>query len=108
MGAPRATCSVCGCRNPPRFRFAATDGGAVLRCLRHALAYGPLLRRSARVAAIVGAVLFLINQADVVLAGHLTFGVAAKVALTFLVPFSVATYAALAASRLPDAARPPS
>jgi hypothetical protein len=44
--------------------------------------------------------LFLINQADVVVGGHLTVLVAAKIALTYLVPFSVSTYSALEINRL--------
>jgi hypothetical protein len=53
-----------------------------------------------RVAAVVGTILFAINQADVVLGGHLTPLVAAKIALTYLVPYSVSTYSALEINRL--------
>jgi hypothetical protein len=56
--------------------------------------------RALRVAAVVGLALFLINQLDVVLAGGLNAVVAAKIALTFLVPYSVSTYSALQVSRL--------
>jgi hypothetical protein len=56
--------------------------------------------RALRVAAVVGLTLFLINQADVVLSGGLTALVALKIALTFLVPYSVSTYSALQVSRL--------
>jgi hypothetical protein len=52
------------------------------------------------VALLVGTILLVINQADVVLSGHLTPLVAAKIGLTYLVPFSVSTYSALAANRL--------
>jgi hypothetical protein len=62
--------------------------------------YGPVLGRAVRVALVVGTVLFAINQSDVVLAGHVTAAVVAKIALTYLVPFSVSTYSALAANRL--------
>lgn len=48
----------------------------------------------------VGVALFAINQLDVVLAGGLTPLVGAKIALTFLVPYSVSTYSALRVSRL--------
>ena len=51
-------------------------------------------------ALIVGTVLVGINQSDVLLSGHLTPLVVAKIALTYLVPSSVATYTALATSRL--------
>jgi hypothetical protein len=48
----------------------------------------------------VGTVLFAINQLDVVLAGQLTPVVAAKIALTYAVPYSVSTYSALEVNRV--------
>ena len=57
--------------------------------------------RAIRVALVVGLALFVINQLDVVLGGGLTPLVAAKVALTFVVPYSVSTYSALQVNRLP-------
>jgi hypothetical protein len=62
--------------------------------------YGPVFRRALRVAAVVGTILFLINQADIVLRGDLTPLVALKIALTYLVPFSVSTFSALGISRI--------
>jgi hypothetical protein len=56
--------------------------------------------RAARVALVVGAVLFAINQLDVVVSGQLTALVAGKIALTFAVPYSVSTYSALQVNRL--------
>jgi len=53
------------------------------------------------VALVVGTILVAINQSDVVLSGHLTALVVAKIGLTYLVPFSVSTYSALTANRLP-------
>jgi uncharacterized membrane protein len=52
------------------------------------------------VAAVVGTILFSINQLDVVVGGHLTALVALKVALTYVVPYSVSTYSALEVNRL--------
>jgi hypothetical protein len=50
-------------------------------------------RRSLWVALIVGTILNLINQGDVLLTGHhLDF---AKLALTYIVPYIVATYGAV-------------
>jgi hypothetical protein len=49
---------------------------------------------------LVGSVLFVINQAEVVLGGQLSALVAAKIGLTYLVPYSVSMYSALAANRL--------
>jgi hypothetical protein len=54
------------------------------------------------VALIVGTILMVINQGDVLLSGHLTVLVACKIVLTYTVPFSVSTYSALAANRLQD------
>ena len=48
----------------------------------------------------MGTILFAINQLDVVLRGEVTLALAAKIALTYLVPYGVSTYSALGASRL--------
>jgi hypothetical protein len=44
---------------------------------------------------VVGTLLTAINQGDVLLAGAVTAGVAAKCALNFVVPFLVATVSAV-------------
>jgi hypothetical protein len=75
-------------------------GGRDARCLRHAILYPRVRDRALRVAAIVGIVLFAINQLDVVLRGELTLVVAAKILLTFLVPYAVSTYSALQVNRV--------
>lgn len=56
--------------------------------------------RALRVAAVVGIVLFAINQLDVVLRGELTLVVAAKILPTFAVPYVVSTYSALQVNRV--------
>ena len=63
-----------------------------------------MLARSARVAAVVGSFLVVLNQGDKLLA--LLDGTAAedlwwKVPLTYCVPFCVATYGALSNARRP-------
>lgn len=88
------------CHRRAYCRFAAAGHRPALRCRWHALVYGPVFHRSLRVAMVVGTILFLINQADVVMGGHLSLLVAAKIALTYLVPFSVSTYSALQINRL--------
>jgi len=93
-------CDVPRCGRAAGYRFAANPEETALRCLRHAVFYRPVRRRALRVAALVGSVLFLINQADVVLSGAVTPAVLAKIGLTYLVPFSVSTYSALGVSRL--------
>lgn len=55
------------------------------------------LRKTIAVALVVGTVLFLINQVDVVLAGRATGLTWLKVALTYLVPFCVSNYGVLVA-----------
>lgn len=64
------------------------------------MVYPAVFRRALRVALVVGTLLFAINQLDVVLRGDLTPLVAFKIALTYLVPFSVSTYSALQINRL--------
>jgi hypothetical protein len=70
------------------------------RCTRHAILDGRVRVRALRVAAIVGVILFVINQLDVVLRGGMSPAIAAKIALTFLVPYAVSTYSALQVNRL--------
>jgi hypothetical protein len=57
------------------------------------------LRRTVAVALVIGTVLFVINQLDSVIAGRANAATWAKVALTYLVPFSVANYGLLVGQR---------
>ena len=70
-----------------------------MRCTRHAVVYPRVRDRAVRVALVVGTILFLINHLDVVLSGNLKLLVVMKIALTFLVPYSVSTYSALEVNR---------
>ena len=63
------------------------------------------LRKTVGVALVVGTVLFLINQLDVVLRHDATTVTYLKVALTYLVPFCVSNYGVLVATRRPTRAR---
>ncbi|MDO8506405.1 MAG: nitrate/nitrite transporter NrtS [Candidatus Limnocylindria bacterium] len=90
------------CARPARYGFDDA-GRRDLRCTRHALFYPRIRHRALRVAVVVGAVLFAINQLDVVLYGELTAFVAAKIGLTFTVPYAVSTYSALQINRLRQA-----
>jgi hypothetical protein len=87
------------CSRPAIYRFGSRDG-STHRCLRHAVVYPPVVKRALRVALVVGSLLFIINQADIVLHGNLSSGVALKIGLTYLVPFSVSTYSALQINRI--------
>ncbi|HEY7019552.1 MAG TPA: nitrate/nitrite transporter NrtS [Ktedonobacterales bacterium] len=93
-------CAICG--RVARYRFSSAEPASAsdLRCLRHAVFYPRVFRRAIQVAAVVGTILFIINQLDVVLAGRITALVVAKILLTYLVPFSVSTYSALQINRL--------
>ena len=93
-------CGVLGCRGAARYHLGSGPHGGDVRCGWHGLVYRPVAGRALRVALVVGTVLVAINQSDVILGGHLTTLVAAKIGLTYLVPFSVSTYSALGANRL--------
>jgi hypothetical protein len=60
------------------------------------------LRRCIGAALIVGTVLFFINQADVVFGGRATAMTWIKIGLSYLVPFFVANYGIVLASRRPE------
>ena len=98
MSAEKHVCDLCG-RNA-RYHFAVAAPVEAKRCTRHAIFYPPVRGRALQVAALVGTILFGINQAEVVLTGHLTALVAFKSVLTYVVPFSVSTYSALQINRL--------
>ncbi len=61
--------------------------------------YKPHLRKTIKIAVIVGTVLFAINQLDIVVRGAATPVVGLKIALTYLVPFCVSNLGILIASR---------
>jgi hypothetical protein len=58
-----------------------------------------MLRRSLKVAAVVGTILTLLNQGDIILAGGWENALYWKVPLTYCVPFCVATFGSLANGR---------
>ena len=55
------------------------------------------VRRSTKVGLIVGTVLVCINHGDALLAGNIDMNRAAKMILTYFVPYLVSTYASLSA-----------
>ena len=87
-----------GCRHLARARPYRFRGDPL--CVVCAILYGPVLRRAIYVALIVGTILTIINQGDVLLAGEITPLVVAKILLTYLVPYSVSTFSALSANRV--------
>ena len=100
------TCDRCGrsLSQSWRFRFATPDGGVRRLCLRCAPQHPPILRRSLITALVVGTVLTAINQGDSLLA--LAPVLLWKIPLTYVVPFAVSTYSALAIGR-EQVTRPP-
>lgn len=83
----------------PRFQFPSCPQPR-LRCGKCAVIYGPMLGRSLAIAAVAGTLLLVINHADAVFRGQGTPALAWKAPLTYLVPFVVATLAALLSSRV--------
>jgi hypothetical protein len=58
-----------------------------------------MLKKSSITAIIVGVILTGLNQGDVILYGPISTSLLWKIPLTFLVPFCVATFSALANTR---------
>lgn len=71
-------------------------------CTWCAVTYRPVFRRAVVVAVVVGTILTVINQGDVLLSGAITPLVVLKIGLTYLVPYSVSTFSALQANRGSD------
>ena len=59
----------------------------------------PVRKRALKVAVLVGLILATINHGDAMLSGSMTMTVWIKIALTFVVPYCVATFAAVQAIR---------
>lgn len=98
---PGRCCERC-CRQLEQragYRFGLADGRSTLRCLGCALRYRTVLRRAILTSLVVGTVLTAINQGDLLLHGPLTAAFLWKLPLTYLVPFAVSTYSAIAISR---------
>jgi hypothetical protein len=110
MMAERDTAAVQAIASDPqcarcRTTFAGTayevraENTTFLRCLRCALTYGPLVRRSAIIAIIVGTVLIAINQGNVIVGGEFPPSLYWKIPLTYAVPYCVATTGAILNAR---------
>ena len=88
-------CGRCGRPLRPGYRMR----GGALRCVRYAVRYTPVLRRSLITALIVGTILTAINQGNRFLDGEVTAAVLLRTGLTYCVPFIVSTSGALGAAR---------
>ena len=89
---------VCVLREGRTFSFE-TPCGVVLKCFVCSLFHPPMVRRSLLTALVVGTILTLLNQGNIVLAGSWQGSLYWKAPLTFCVPFLVATWGALTNSR---------
>jgi hypothetical protein len=72
-------------------------------CLRCALAFRPMLKRSLAVSLIVGTVLTAINQGNFLFSSNFQIAMAWKVPLTYAVPFMVTTVGGLLNARTVNA-----
>lgn len=95
-----ADCSRCGRSVVPGRRYLFGDGERhEARCLSCALHYPPMIRKALGVAGVVGTILVVINQGDLLLAGQISKTAVVKILLTYSVPFCVSVYSVLAMSR---------
>ena len=67
---------------------------------RFALSW-PVVRRAAAMAVIVGPIIAFINHGDLIVSGHMTRMEWVKVAITFLVPYTVSTVSSALAIKHP-------
>ncbi len=101
------TCVRCGAEIRAKRGFGfksqpdgtSEDAAPIVKCFTCALRHGPLLRRSIIAALVVGTILTLLNQGDVLVSGSWNNALYWKIPLTYCVPFTVATYGALSNSR---------
>ena len=103
-GTSTVACHKCGraTRQGRTFAFRpahAAESEATIKCERCGPRHGPMLKRSAYVAVVVGTILTLLNQGDTLLSGQWNNALYWKIPLTYCVPFLVATYGALTAAR---------
>lgn len=73
--------------------------GRVVRCLRCALFYPPLMARSLTICLVVGTLLTAINQGNVIIQGEFPLALAWKIPLTYAMPYLVATLGAVLHAR---------
>ena len=69
-----------------------TESRTVLRRFLHYWFLRETVRRALKIACIVGPVLTVINQHDVLLRGEFSLRLALKILLTFAVPYSVSSF----------------
>ena len=100
-GAGGLVCARCQASLGGAAYEVQSGAGRSLRCLRCALMFGPMLRRSFLIAVIVGTILTAINQGNIIASGDFPASLYWKIPLTYCVPFAVATTGALLNARSP-------
>ncbi|NQW17296.1 MAG: nitrate/nitrite transporter NrtS [Chloroflexi bacterium] len=86
-----ALCKRCGRTLDHQAYEMPSPAGRLPHCLRCALRYPPLLKRSLVICLIIGTLLTAINQGNFIVAGDIQIAMAWKIPLTYAVPFGVAT-----------------
>ena len=76
-------------------RDAQSQTSDIEKCFSCAIRHLPMIRRSLKVAVVVGTVLTLLNQGDTLFSGAWPNALYWKIPLTYCVPFLVATFGAL-------------
>ena len=107
VSADRSTCGRCGRRPRPTWAFSFElpgsgpdqPKGEILKCVCCALRHSSMLRRSFKVALVVGTLITALNQGNVIVAGDWVNELFWKIPLTYCIPFCVATYASLSTAR---------
>ena len=84
---------------PKQIPGAADQPAELTKCVSCAVRHRPMVKRSLTAAVVVGTVLTLLNQGDLLLTGQWNGAMYWKIPLTYCVPFLVATYGALTTSR---------
>ena len=74
---------------------AQAQASDIVKCLFCAVRHMSMVRRSLKVAVVVGTVLTLLNQGDTIFSGAWPNALYWKIPLTYCVPFLVATFGAL-------------
>lgn len=92
---------VTACRHARRAQVYRCDRNSDMYvCAQCAIFHRSTFRRSIGIAVVVGSLLTLINQGDVLVRGDVTALIMLKMCLTYVVPFCVATFSALGANRV--------
>ncbi len=81
--------------SPEANRDAQAQSIDIVKCLLCAIGHMPMVRRSLKVAVVVGTVLTLLNRGDIFFSGAWPNALYWKIPLTYCVPFLVATFGAL-------------